>query len=94
MTRHAHLWFIAGFLMAAGTCLAMWMAVLVAGQLWTTNWAWVFGIAEVVMGVMTLRTIRTWSKWRERRFERISRELPCREKRFLHTRQLYRVAID
>jgi hypothetical protein len=78
MSRHAHLWFLTGILIALTGGLSVWLAAVMAGDIWSTQWGWVVPTINA--------TVLPWGIWEWRqRWKRcfpnrraMSHEMRCR----------------
>ena len=92
MTRRAHLYFLLGMFLAFATFFAVWVSVIITGQLWTTSWAWTFVVLEAIGILLAIRSAISYAKWQKRRLDWVSRELPSNESKRLRRLRPVRTA--
>jgi hypothetical protein len=78
MSRHVHLWFLTGVLLGMTGTFSVWLAAMMAGELWSSQWGWIVAVIDAV--------IFPWAVWEWRqRWKRcltgrrgMSHEMRCR----------------
>ena len=68
MSRHVHLWFLTGIIIGITATFSAWLAAVMAGEIWSTQWGW---LVAVIDGV-----VFPWAFWEWR--QRWKRAFPKR----------------
>jgi hypothetical protein len=79
MSRHVHLWFLTGIIIGMTGTFSVWLAAVMAGDIWSTQWGWLIAAIDAF--------VFPWAFWEWRqRWKRafpngrrpISHETRCR----------------